>query len=152
MIHPDSYIHAIIKFKNGLIKILAHDTTMTIPIFNSLIDSNEIHLKTKKINFSLLNNLNLTKIDKKKFPVTKILKIIGNNPSLFETALVAVNDQLVELFLQNKIKFIDIANLLLKILNDKDLKRLKKRNIFEYEEITKTNEYVRLKTVHQSIV
>ena len=35
--HPDSYIHAIVKFKNGLIKIMAHDTTMKIPIFNSII-------------------------------------------------------------------------------------------------------------------
>ena len=36
LIHPQSYIHAIIKFKNGLIKIIAHDTDMKIPIFNSL--------------------------------------------------------------------------------------------------------------------
>ena len=36
LIHPKSYVHAIIKFKNGLIKIIAHDTTMKIPIFNSI--------------------------------------------------------------------------------------------------------------------
>ena len=36
LIHPRSYIHAIIHFKNGLIKFLAHDTTMEIPIANSL--------------------------------------------------------------------------------------------------------------------
>ena len=34
--HPDSYVHAIVKFKNGLTKILTHDTDMKIPIFNSL--------------------------------------------------------------------------------------------------------------------
>ena len=36
IIHPNSYIHGIIKFKNGLIKLIAHDTTMKIPIFNTL--------------------------------------------------------------------------------------------------------------------
>ena len=36
LIHPKSYIHAILKFNNGLIKIIAHDTTMKIPIFNTL--------------------------------------------------------------------------------------------------------------------
>ena len=36
LIHPNSYIHALIKFNNGLIKLIAHDTTMKIPIFNSL--------------------------------------------------------------------------------------------------------------------
>ena len=34
LIHPKSYIHAIINFNNGLTKFLAHDTTMEIPIAN----------------------------------------------------------------------------------------------------------------------
>ena len=36
VIHPQSYLHAIVKFNNGLIKLLAHDTNMKIPIFNSI--------------------------------------------------------------------------------------------------------------------
>jgi len=36
LIHPKSYIHSIVKFINGQIKILAHDTDMKIPIFNSI--------------------------------------------------------------------------------------------------------------------
>ena len=36
LIHPASYIHAIIKYQNGLSKIILHDTDMKIPIFNSL--------------------------------------------------------------------------------------------------------------------
>ena len=36
LIHPKSYIHCIIRFNNGMIKIIAHDTTMEIPIFNTL--------------------------------------------------------------------------------------------------------------------
>ena len=41
LIHPKSYIHAIVHFKNGLIKFLAHDTTMEIPIANALYIKNE---------------------------------------------------------------------------------------------------------------
>ena len=33
LIHPKSYVHAIVKFKSGIIKFLAHDTNMRIPIF-----------------------------------------------------------------------------------------------------------------------
>ena len=59
MTHPDSYIHAIVKFKNGLIKLLAHETSMSIPIYNSLVSNHEkSNLKTKRIDFSILNNLN----------------------------------------------------------------------------------------------
>ena len=36
LIHPKSYIHTVLKFYDGLIKIIAHDTTMKIPIFNSI--------------------------------------------------------------------------------------------------------------------
>ena len=39
-VHPSSYVHSIIKFNNGLTKILVHDTNMKIPIFNSIYDGN----------------------------------------------------------------------------------------------------------------
>ena len=36
LIHPSSYVHTLLKFNDGMIKIIAHDTSMKIPIFNSL--------------------------------------------------------------------------------------------------------------------
>ena len=49
LIHPKSYVHAIVKLKNGLIKIIAHDTDMKIPISNSIYmgDNNQNFLKSK---------------------------------------------------------------------------------------------------------
>ena len=44
LIHPQSYLHAIIKFKNGLTKLLVHDTNMSIPIFNSIYPNLKILL------------------------------------------------------------------------------------------------------------
>ena len=38
IVHPKSYVHALVNFKNGLAKILIHDTKMEIPIFNSIFD------------------------------------------------------------------------------------------------------------------
>ena len=104
LIHPKSYIHALIKYKNGLIKIVAHDTTMKIPIFNTLFyNSNQI-LKTKNLNVNQLNNLNLNFVDTKRYPIVKLLKILPNNHTLFDTILVTINDELVNLYLKkNKI-------------------------------------------------
>ena len=67
LIHPKSYIHGLIKFNNGLIKIIAHDTTMKIPIFNTISSKNNKKLKSKVINFNVLNNLNFNKVDLKRF-------------------------------------------------------------------------------------
>lgn len=147
-IHPSSYIHSIVKFKNGLIKLLAHETSMSIPIYNSLFSNlDNPNLKTKQIDYSVLNNLNFTKIEEKRFPVVKILKNVKNYCSLYETAIVSANDQLVDLFLKKKIKFIDINKHLIKTLSDKQIILLKKKKPSNYEDIRLINEYVKLKII-----
>ena len=124
LIHPKSYVHAIIKFKNGLTKIVVHDTNMKIPIFNSLYSSNN-SINSKKLDFKILNNLDLKNINHKRFTVIKILNKLPEKSSLYETILVSINDKLVELFLDNKIKFTDISKKMHNILNLNDLKKYK---------------------------
>ncbi len=126
IIHPKSYIHAIIKFSDGMINIVAHETTMEIPIFNSIYDINDKKLLTKNINLDKLNNLNFMKINKNKFNSVTILDKMPLNNSLFETVLVSSNDSLVRLFLDKKIKFTDIIDRLISILASKKFKKLKK--------------------------
>ena len=53
IIHPESLVHAIIEFKNGLKEFLYHDTSMVIPIVNALYDK---HVDIK--NFFKNNNKN----------------------------------------------------------------------------------------------
>ena len=149
-IHPQSYIHSIIKFKDGLIKICAHDPNMSIPIINSL-DKNLRYTNKNKINFKILNNLNFTDVDEKKFPIIKILKRYPNHTSLFDTALVSINDELVKLFLDKKISFEDIFKNLISILRLSSIQKLKKTVPKNYKEISEINDFVRLKTLKLSI-
>ena len=149
-IHPQSYIHSIIKFNDGLIKICAHDPNMSIPILNSL-DKNLNHSYSTQINFKTLNNLNFTEVNTKKFPVINILQKYPNHCSLFDTALVSINDELVNLFLNKKISFEAISRNLLYMLNLKSIKRLKKIVPRNYKEISEINDFVRLKTTKLSI-
>ena len=146
IIHPQSYVHAIIKFTNGLVKILVHETDMKIPIFNSLYPNFEKMIKTKKIDFKILNNLNFQKVDQKRFPIIKLIKALPKNESLFETVIVAANDCLVEKFLEKKIKFIDISKFFFRIVNSKKFQKYKLKRPTNIEEIKSLNEYVRLKT------
>ena len=149
-IHPQSYIHSIIKFRNGLIKICAHEPNMTIPIINSL--GNDLNYISKDtVDFKILNNLKFTEVDKKKFPVIRILEKYPNHCTLYDTALVSINDELVNLFLNKKISFDDIFKNLINILNLRSIKKLKKIIPKNYEEISEINDFVRLKTLKQSI-
>ena len=146
LIHPNSYVHAIIKFNNGLTKILVHDTDMKIPIFNSIYDKVFKKINSKKININLLNNLNFTKPDKKRYPSINILKLIKEKNSLYETILVSANDELVEMFQNNKIKYNDIVKNLYKILKMKSFKKFQNKTPKNYKELIKLSNFVRLKT------
>ena len=146
LIHPKSYVHAVIKFNNGLTKILVHDTDMKIPIFNSIYYKKNLKIKSSKLDLNILNNLDFSRVNLKKFPSIKILNKIPKNISLYETVLVSANDQLVDLFLKNKISFQKITTFLKKILGMKIFLKYKKRSPKNYKEIIKLSDYVRLKT------
>jgi 1-deoxy-D-xylulose-5-phosphate reductoisomerase len=151
LIHPQSYLHAMVKFKNGLTKLLIHDTNMTIPIFNSLYPKFENKIISNKLDIKKLNTLDLHEINQKRYPVISIIKKLKDTDSLFETVIVVANDCLVNLFIQKKIKFIDISNNLLKILNKKEFikyKHIKPKNI---DEINKLSNYVSLKINSMSV-
>ena len=106
LINPNSYLHAIVVFHNGTIKFLAHETNMEIPIYNSIYDENENRIyNTKDINLEKINSLNLAMPSIKKFKSLKILSLLPNKDSLFDTVLVSLNDELVEMFLKGQIKF-----------------------------------------------
>ena len=153
LIQPTSYVHSLIKFKSGITKVLIHDTSMIIPIFNSLYENKKLNNKiSSKINLDLLNNLEFQKIPNDKFPINKIINLLPKTDSLFETILVSANDTLVDLFLSNKILFDKIHINLIKILSLKELQKYKNKKPKNLTEILKLNEYVRLKTSTLSVL
>ena len=145
IIHPSSYVHAILEYNDGLIKIIAHDTTMEIPIFNSIFNNKNKKFNSNKINFNFLNNLNFTELDLKRYPAIKLLKKIPKKFSLFDTILVSANDYLVELFLNKKILFYEIYYLINYIINLKELQKFKRIKPSSIEDIMSLNKYVHLK-------
>jgi 1-deoxy-D-xylulose-5-phosphate reductoisomerase len=142
LIHPSSYVHAIVKFNDGMVKIIAHDTNMKIPIFNSLHNS-EKKIKTDKLNIKKLNFLDLKKVDIDKFPSIKIIKQLKNNESPLETLIVLANDILVDLFLLKKIYFTDIVRFLQKLIKMKKFNNHKLKKINDINSIILLNNQIR---------
>ena len=151
LIHPNSYVHALLKFNDGMIKIIAHDTSMTIPINNSLYFNQSSFLKTQNIDIRKLNNLNLQQVNPKKFPMISVLSKLPNTDSLFETVLVATNDEFVKLYLDNKIRFNELSQKILKFLNNPEFVKYKFIKPKKIETIEKLNKYVRLKINNLSV-
>ena len=142
LVHPSSYVHAIVKFNDGMVKIVAHDTNMKIPIFNSLHNSQK-KIKTDELNLKKLNFLDLKKVDTDKFPSIKIIKQLKNNESSLETLIVLANDILVDLFLLKKIYFTDIVSLLQKLINMKKFNNYRLKKINNINSIILLNNQIR---------
>jgi len=143
--HPNSYIHAIVLFKNGLIKIVAHEPDMKIPISNSIYRLNNTFIKSKKLNLEILNNANLKKIDISKFPLITLLNNLPNYNSLYETILITVNDFFVKKFLNNKINFLELNNYIIKFSNLKEFRKYKLIKANNLKKIYQLKNYVSFK-------
>jgi 1-deoxy-D-xylulose-5-phosphate reductoisomerase len=127
IIHPQSLVHALIEFKNGLSSMLYHYNDMKIPIINCLYN-NYCNYQNSNQKFSSPNNLTFFEAKSKNIPSLKILKfknILNENGFILINAL---NEILVQRFLENKISFADITNKLLVILNTNIVKNYLKNN------------------------
>jgi len=143
LIHPYSYIHAIILYNNGLSKIVLHDTTMKIPIFNSIYGTSTAYKYDNKIDINKLNNLKLQQVKTKKYPIIKCLKYLQNKHTLYETVIVTINDFFVDKYLKKKINFFDISKLVLKFINNDKFKIYKKSSANSVDEILNLNEFIK---------
>ncbi len=151
LIHPKSYLHCVVQFQNGMSKIIAHDTNMKIPIFNTIYKDSSKNLKSKYLTIKILNDLSLKKVDYKKFPLVKLLQKLPNKYSLYETVVVSTNDTIVDLFLNGKIKFTDISKKIFKIINKKEFLKYKTIKPKKIGDIIKLDNLVRLKIKPKSI-
>ena len=143
--HPKSYLHALIEFNNGLNKLLIHEPDMRIPIHNSIYLSNQKTIKTQPLNLNILNSLNLGKINHSKFPLIKILKILPKHNSLYETALITINDYFVKKYLNKKISYKNLVQLIYMNATSKDFTKFRKNSVKNIKEIYKLRDYVSLK-------
>ena len=142
LIHPKSYIHALIKFNNGITKILLHEPNMKIPIHNSLYHFDDKEFKAKPINFKILNKLDFQSVDYKKFPLLKLLNNLPKNDSLFETVLISVNDFFVSIYLKKKINYKQLINSINYYSNNKVFHKFKKKTPKNINDINNTKNFV----------
>ena len=145
LIHPQSYLHAIVKFKNGLSQMVIHDTDMKIPIYNTLYENKEYPNKNKRLDIKKLNNLNLKNPNIEKFPLIQVLKKIPNNQSLFETLIVSTNDTLVDLFLKKKINFESMPEIFFSFIKDEMFKKYRFIKPKSIDQIIKLKNIVQIK-------
>ena len=147
MIHPQSYVHSIIRYKNGLIKMVLYNTDMKIPISNTLYGSKNNILNIRKIDAKILSKLSFKNVDVKQFPSIKLINKCLTSGILTPTIVNAANEVLVSMFLNKKIGFLDIVSKINEIFKDKDFKKYATRNAASINDVKISDNWARLKTI-----
>ena len=116
LVHPQSVVHSMVQFADGSIKAQLGVPDMRIPIGYALSFPHRAPLDVPRFNFLENPTLTFQKPDTEKFRCLALayeaLQLGGNAPC----ALNAANEVAVAAFLQEKIGFLDIANIVEKCL------------------------------------
>ena len=145
LIHPESLVHAIVKFKNGLTKFIYHDTSMIVPLANAIfgdeLNMNDFIKEKKEI-----ENLTFKKPKIYNFPIIKILSQVNKYQS---SAIIinASNEVLVNHFLRKKLPFLGIPFVIKKILKDSNYKKYAIKAPKDIKEINEINTWARKTTL-----
>jgi len=134
VVHPQSLIHSAIQFHDGSIIAQIGDQDMRIAIQYALTYPERVKSDYKRIDWSNLD-MNFSKPDLDKFPCLKYamesVKIGGTMP----VVLNAADEIAVDLFLKEKIRFVDIPKIIKEVMDNHKI--IKDANLEEIMEVDK---------------
>lgn len=116
VIHPQSIVHSMVEFVDGVVIAQMAQTDMELPIQYALTYPKRLPVEDKKLRFDF--SLDFLPPDEVNFPAPKIakqcLKAGGIMPCVYSVA----DEIAVDLFLQNKISFDEIVPIIQKTLDE----------------------------------
>jgi len=125
---------------------------MKIPISNTIYQNENSFSNISKIDIKILNKLNFEKVNINKFPSIKLIKKCLNFDYSTPIIINASNEVLVDLFLREKINFLDIVAIINKIFKDKDFSKYARRKPKTVKEIKIIDNWARLKTTNMCVI
>lgn len=111
VIHRESIIHGIVEYVDGVMIAQMAIPDMRIPIEYALLYPSRFENEYKKIDFKKIKNLSFEEMDFKRFPLLKLAYDVIGKKGILPTVFNAANEAAVNLFLNDKINFLDIEDI-----------------------------------------
>ncbi len=139
VIHPQSIIHSIVQFKDGSMKAQMGLPDMKLPIQYAMAYPHRLASSFPRFNFLDHPQLTFEQPDKKTFRNLSLafeaMKVAGNMPCIMNAA----NEEAVSAFLSDKIKFLQISDMV-----EKCMKKISFINKPSYEDYVATDRETRV--------
>ncbi len=123
LIHPQSIVHSMVEFVDGSTIAQLSPPDMCLPIQYALTYPERVEGISRHLDLNEFGSLTFEKPDMEKFRALALgfeaAKVGGTAPAVFNSA----NEAAVELFLEEKIKFINIVEFIEKCLNKHEVKQ-----------------------------
>lgn len=120
LIHPQSIIHSMVEFSDGSVKAQLGVPDMKVPIQYAITYPERVSSDFPRIDFSQMQDLTFQQPDFEKFECLKLAYDVIRSGGTYPVVLNAANEAAVDLFLNKKIKFTDIAHLIKSALDKHD--------------------------------
>ena len=108
IIHRESIIHSMVEYEDGATMAQMSFPTMELPIQLALLYPERVKFNAPSLNFNSLNKLTFESVDKEKFPCFDLVVESATKGGVYPAGVRGANDALGDLFLKNKIKYLDI--------------------------------------------
>lgn len=117
VIHPQSIVHSMVEFEDGSIKAQMGKTDMRLPILYALSYPKRVKMSELSMDIFSISNLTFSKPDTETFPCLslafKAIEKGGNLPTIMNAA----NEIAVQRFLEDKISFLQIPEIIEKAMD-----------------------------------
>lgn len=113
VVHPKSIVHSMVEFIDGSIKAQLSLPDMRIPIQFALSYPHRLPGSyVPKLNFDSTSQLTFEKVDYSRFPCLKLAIEAGRKGGTYPAVLCAADEVAVDLFLEERIGFTDISEII----------------------------------------
>ena len=119
VIHKESIIHSMVEFKDNSISALMYNPSMISPIAYALLGEAKFS-GIEEIDFSKIASLTFKEMDYNRYPMIKLAYEVGFQGGFMPTIYNASNEIAVSLFLDKKINFLEIEEIISDAVNNKD--------------------------------
>ena len=138
LIHPQSIVHSLVEMSDGSVLAQLSPTDMKLPIQYALTYPEREDSLLPSLDLSEIKALEFYEVNLEKFPIIKLARLALEEGESFPIALNAANEVVVSAFLEQRIKFMDISDVVTEIVeNHQKRKAQSLEDIFDVDRETR---------------